>query len=54
MRKIDQTYVTVAAKVLQQLDFSQGALGQDLLAEHIGDLFDGDALARYIVGGRTG
>lgn len=40
--------------MLQQLDFSQGPFGQDLLAEHIGDLFDGDALARYIVGGRTG
>lgn len=36
--------------MLQQLDLAQGALGQDLLAEDIGDLLDGDALARRVVG----
>lgn len=34
----------MAAEVLQQLDLAQGALGEDLLAEDIGNLFDGDAL----------
>lgn len=46
---ISETYVTVAAEVLQQLDFSQGALGQDLLAEHVGNLLDGDAITRDII-----
>jgi hypothetical protein len=32
------------AEVLQQLDLAQGALGEDLLAKDIGNLFDGDAL----------
>jgi hypothetical protein len=39
--------------VLQQLDFAQGTLGQDLLAEDVGDLFDSHALARLVVGGGT-
>lgn len=39
----------MASEVLQQLDFSQGALGQDLLAENIGDLFDGDTITSYTV-----
>lgn len=43
-------YVAVSPKVLQQLDLAQGALGEDFLAEHIGDLLDGDALARLVVG----
>jgi hypothetical protein len=42
------------SEVLQQLDLAQGALGQDLLAEDIGDLFDGHAFARLVVGRRTG
>ena len=41
----------MAAEVLQELDLAQGALGQDLLAEHIGDLLDGDALVRLVVHG---
>lgn len=41
------------SEVLEQLDFAQGTLGQDLLAEDVGDLFDGDALARLVVGSRT-
>ena len=36
--------------MLQQLDLAQGALGEDLFAEDIGDLLDGDALARLVVG----
>jgi hypothetical protein len=42
---------TLTSEVLQQLNFAQGALGEDLLAEDVGDLFDGDALARLVVGG---
>ena len=37
--------------MLEQLDFAQSALGEDLLAEDVGDLFDGDALAGLVVGG---
>lgn len=43
----------LASEVLQQLDLAQCALGQDLLAEDVGDLFDGHALARLVVGSRT-
>lgn len=39
----------MAAEVLQQLDLAQGALGENLLAKDIGDLFDGDALVRLPV-----
>lgn len=35
--------------MLQQFDLSQGPLGQNFLAEDIGDLLDGDALAGGIV-----
>ena len=41
------------SEVLQELDFAQCPLGQDLLAEHIGDLLDGHALARLAVGRST-
>jgi len=41
----------MAPEVLQQLDLAQGALGQDLLAEDIGDLLDGDALVGLVVYG---
>jgi hypothetical protein len=43
----------VAPEVLQQLDLAQGALGQDLLAEDIGDLFNGDALVGLVIDGRA-
>jgi hypothetical protein len=43
-------YIAVSPEVLQQLDLTQGALGEDLLAEHIGDLLNGNALARLVVG----
>jgi len=39
--------------VLEQLDLSQCALGQDLLAEDVGDLLNSDALASLDVGGGT-
>jgi hypothetical protein len=39
--------------VLEQLDFAQGTLGKDLLAEDVGDLLNGDTLACLVVGGRT-
>ena len=37
----------MTAEVLQQFDFSQGPLGQDLLAENIGDLLDSDTITRH-------
>ena len=37
------------SKVLQQLDLAQRTLGENLLAEDIGDLFDGDALLGGVV-----
>jgi hypothetical protein len=36
--------------MLEQLDLSQSALGEDLLAEDVGDFLDGDALASLGVG----
>lgn len=43
------SYVSVTPEVLKELDLAQGALGEDLLAEDIGDLLDGDALVRGVV-----
>lgn len=43
-------YVTMAAEVLEQLNFSQSTLCENLLAENIGDFLDGDALACLSVG----
>lgn len=43
----------MAAEMLEQLDLTQSPLGEDLLAEHIGDFFDGDALAGLNVGRGT-
>lgn len=37
------THVAVPPEVLEELDLAQSALGEDLLAEDIGDLLDGDA-----------
>lgn len=42
--------VSVPTEVLQQLDLSQGTLGKDLLAEHIGNLLDCNALTSLVVG----
>ena len=47
------TYIAVATEVLEELDLAQGALGEDLFAEDIGNLFDGDALVCLVVYGRT-
>lgn len=44
-------HVAMASEVLQQLDLAQCALGEDLLAEDIGDLLDGDALVGLVVHG---
>lgn len=41
----------MSPEVLQQLDLSQRPLGEDLLAEDIGDLLDGDALTSLVVRG---
>lgn len=43
----------MASEVLQQLDLAQGALGQNLLAEDIGDLFDGNTFIGLVVDGGT-
>lgn len=43
----------MAAEMLEQLDLPQSPLGQDLLAEHIGDLLDGDTFAGLGVGRST-
>lgn len=37
--------------MLEELDLAQGALGQDLFAEDIGDLLDGNSLVRLGVHG---
>lgn len=42
-------HVTVSPEVLKELDLAQGALGQDLLAEDIGDLLDSDTLVGLVV-----
>lgn len=39
--------------MLQQLDFAQGALGQNLLAKDIGDFLDGNSLVGLVVDGST-
>ncbi len=49
----DSAYIAVAPKMLQELDLSQGPLGQDLFAEDIGDLFDRYSLACLIVRSRA-
>lgn len=41
------------SEVLQQLDLTQRALGEDLLAEDVGHLLDGHALACLVVGSRA-
>lgn len=43
----------MSSEMLQQLDLPQGALGQDLLAEDIGDLLDRDTLSCLVVAGCT-
>lgn len=42
-------YVAMPPEVLEELDLSQGPLGQDLLAEDIGDLLDSHALVGLVV-----
>lgn len=39
------------AEMLQELDLAQSALGQNLFAEDIGDLLDGDTLVCRIING---
>lgn len=48
------SYVAMAAEVLEQLDLAQGALGENLLAKDIGDLFDGNTFVALVVYGSTG
>lgn len=45
------THVPMTPEVLKQFDLPQSALGEDLLAEDIGDLLDGDALVGLAVYG---
>lgn len=51
MTRRPAAYIAMASEVLEELDLTQGALGQDLLAEDIGDLLDGDALVALVVDG---
>jgi hypothetical protein len=39
--------------MLKELDLSQSALGQDLLAEDIGNLLDGNTLTSLVIRGST-
>jgi hypothetical protein len=43
----------VASEVLEKLDLSQCPLGQNFLAEDIGNLLDGDALTSMNICGST-
>lgn len=43
----------MAAEVLQQLDLAQGALGENLFAEDICDLFDSDTVVGLVIHGGT-
>jgi len=45
------TDVSVPSEMLEKLDLAQGALGQDLLTEDIGNLLDGDTLLGLVVDG---
>jgi hypothetical protein len=47
------THIAVAAEVLKKLNLSQCPLGQNFLAEDIGNLLDGDALASMNIRGST-
>lgn len=46
-------YIAMSSEVLQELDFAQGALGQDFLAKNIGDLLDGNTLLCLVIDGCT-
>ena len=43
----------MAAEVLEQLDFAQRALGENLLAEDIGDFLNGDSFVALIIDSST-
>lgn len=43
----------MATEVLQELNLAQGALGENLFAEDIGHLFDGDAFVGLVVDSGT-
>lgn len=50
---LGSAYIAVTSEMLKQFYFSQGAFGQDLFAEDIGDFLDGDALTRLGIRGST-
>ena len=47
-------YIAMTAEVLEELDLAQGSLGENLLAENIGDFLDGNAFAGLGIGCGTG
>lgn len=47
------TYIAMSSEMLQELDFSQRPLRQNLFTEDIGDLLDRNALACGDVRGST-
>lgn len=51
MRRTRLAYVAMAAEVLEQLDFAQCALGENLLAEYIGDFLNGDSFTALVIDG---
>ena len=46
-------YVAVSPEMLEELDFAQGALGEDLFTKDICDLLDCDAFVRLVVDRRA-
>ena len=47
------SYVAVSPEMLEELDFAQGALGEDLFTKDICDLLDCDAFVRLVVDRRA-
>ena len=47
------SYVAVSPEMLEELDFAQGALSEDLFTKDICDLLDCDAFVRLVVDRRA-
>lgn len=43
----------MSTEVLEELDFAQRTLGENLLAEYIGHLFNGNSFSALVVNGST-
>lgn len=51
MPALDKSYISVTTEVLKEFDLSQRPLGENFLAEHIGDFLDSNALPTLRVRG---